>query len=332
MMGHLPTPDRAGHAPRVAGAPGPRLALRLMGPPRLDVGDQPVRFDNRKTLALLAFLAVEGHAQMRDTLTAMLWPEADRAHARGALRRVLASLKAAVGPGWLEVAQESVGLARRADGRWVDVERFRRGLATCRDHNHSQARLCPGGRDAVAEALALYRGDFLAGFTLRDSPEFDHWQLAHSEGLRFSALRGLERLVRFHSTHGPWEEAVAHARRWLFLDPLCEAAHRSLMQLYAWSGERGMAVRQYEQCVEVLAGELGTRPQVETVRLAEAIRDGRLHGPAPAPAWRQEPEPWDLPGHERPGRQATDGGLTTRRRPSHERTRPAASVPAPDRR
>ncbi|NIU61937.1 MAG: tetratricopeptide repeat protein, partial [Pseudomonas stutzeri] len=85
----------------------------------------------------------------------------------------------------------------------------------------------------LEEAVALYRDDFMAGFTLRDSGPFDEWQLFQTEGLRDELAGALERLVRCHSAQGEYEPAIGYARRWLALDPLHEPTHRHLMQLYA---------------------------------------------------------------------------------------------------
>lgn len=52
------------------------------------------------------------------------------------------------------------------------------------------------------------------------------------------------------------------------------------MQLYAWGGDRGLALRQFGTCVRQLADELQASPMAETVRLAEAIRNGTLSIPA----------------------------------------------------
>ncbi|MFN8495840.1 MAG: bacterial transcriptional activator domain-containing protein [Caldilineaceae bacterium] len=41
------------------------------------------------------------------------------------------------------------------------------------------------------------------------------------------------------------------------LDPLYEPAQRQLIQLYAWHEQPATALRQYEQCVQVLDKELG---------------------------------------------------------------------------
>jgi tetratricopeptide (TPR) repeat protein len=127
--------------------------------------------------------------------------------------------------------------------------------------------------------VALYRDDFLAGFALRDSAAFDDWQFFQGEESRREMAGALERLSFGHGARGEWEQAITHARRWLALDPLHEPAHRWLMQLYAWAGQRAAALRQYRECVRVLEGELGVSPLEETTRIYEAIQENSLPAP-----------------------------------------------------
>jgi DNA-binding SARP family transcriptional activator len=124
----------------------------------------------------------------------------------------------------------------------------------------------------------LYSDEFLAGFTLRDSPAFDEWQFFQAEQLRQSLAQVLVRLIHTHETSGAFEPAILYARRWLALDPMHEPAHRKLMQLYNGSGQQAAALRQYQQCVKVLDEELHLPPQPETSEL-ERIRLGREPGP-----------------------------------------------------
>ncbi len=60
------------------------------------------------------------------------------------------------------------------------------------------------------------------------------------------------------------------------MDPLREEAHRQVMRLYAWSGQRNAAIHQYRECVGILEQELGVTPLAETTELYEAIKGNTL--------------------------------------------------------
>lgn len=282
-----------------------QLTIRLLSAPAIERDGAPVAVDTRKATALLAYLAVTGRAHGREALAALLWPEYDDEHARAALRRTLSTLRAALDAPHLAIDRETVSLIPGAD-LWVDVAEFQQRLAACRTHGHSPVDVCPACLAPLAEAVALYRDDFLAGFTLRDTAEFDDWQFAQAEVLRGELAGALEKLARGHITQGDFASALAAARRWLALDPLREEAHRQVMRLYAWADQRTTALHQYRECVRILEQELGVAPLDETTELYEAIKGNRLP-PADLtglarPVRSQTPAAADLTGFEVPVR------------------------------
>jgi DNA-binding SARP family transcriptional activator len=236
----------------------PRLDIWLLGAPRAEIGGQVVRTDTRKATALLALLAVSDQPQRRATLAAFLWPDADEQKARGALRRTLSVLRTALSDRWLDVDGETVTLDMT--GLQVDVRDFRRTLREGR----------------LAQAASLYRGDFLEGFSLRDSAAFDDWQSTEADALRTQFGDALAKLAATATAAGDDAAAIAHLKRRLVLDPLHEPTHRELMRLFAKTGDRSAALRQYHDCARVLDGELGVAPVAETRALRDAIEGGAL--------------------------------------------------------
>ena len=182
----------------------PQLSLFLLGAPRLELGGEPLDIGRRKAVALVAYLAVTGQAQARDTLATLLWPEFDQSRARAALRRTLSTLNRALGGVWLRADRETINL-ECDEGFWVDVAAFRRRLARVEAHGHPETEICSECLSYLAEAAALYRDDFMAGFTLRDSPEFDDWQFFQAESLRRELADVLELLVCGHCAQGALE-------------------------------------------------------------------------------------------------------------------------------
>jgi DNA-binding SARP family transcriptional activator/tetratricopeptide (TPR) repeat protein len=243
------------------------LSLAFLGPPIVERDAAVVSFDTKKAVALLAVLAITGREQSRDRLAALLWPESDTARARGSLRRTLSVTAAAMGEG-LAITRTTVAL--RPERVRVDVTDF-------------EALAARPDLTSLERAARLYRDDFLAGFSLRDCPEFEDWQASAADGLRQALAGALERLVTGCVAGGEPARALDHARRWLSLDPLHEPAHQALIRVLAWSGQRSAAVRQYRELVRVLDRELAVRPLPETTRLYDDVRAGRLE-PVPARA------------------------------------------------
>jgi DNA-binding SARP family transcriptional activator len=248
------------------------LSLALLGPPVVKRDGEPVTFDTRKAIALLALLAVTGREHSREQLADLLWPDADAAKGRASLRRTLSVTAAAMGTG-LTITRAAVTLELAAVH--VDVRDFETLIA---------------GPDAASleRAVALYRDDFLAGFTVRGCPDFEDWQSSVADELRQSLARGLQRLVAACIADGELERATSHARRWLQLDPLHEPAYQAIIRLYGWAGQRSAAMRQYRALVRILDRDLAVRPLPETTRLYEDVRADRL-GPAPARASAASP-------------------------------------------
>jgi len=256
----------------------PQLRIYLLGSPHLESGDSPVKMDTRKALALLAYLAVTAQEHTRDTIATLLWPEFDQKRARAALRRTLSTLKKAIGDEHLLVTRESIEL-RIDTSLWIDTAQFEKLIAESEDHHHPGDNLCLNCIQRLEDAIAFYRGDFMAGFSLRDSASFDDWQFFQSESFKRQLAAVLEKLVNEYSKIGEFEKAILHARRWLAIDPLREEAHRALMKSYEWSGQHAAALRQYRECVLVLERELGVPPLEETTQIYQAILENQLPRP-----------------------------------------------------
>jgi DNA-binding SARP family transcriptional activator len=187
------------------------LAIHLLGARRIERDGRSIALSRRKGLALLAYLAVTGRSQSRDTLAALLWPEQDQSRARAGLRSTLSLLRKDLGAGWLDAERETLHLDPEVEV-WLDLAEFRERLTACRTHGHSAAEVCPACLTALSEAAALYHDDFMAGFTLRDCPAFDEWQFFQAEGLRQELASALEQLAHSHAARGEYSSALRWTR------------------------------------------------------------------------------------------------------------------------
>ena len=262
----------------------PHLKLHLLGSPELTLDGLTVDLSRRKALALLAYLATTAQTHRRDELAALFWPDYESSAARADLRRTLSVLNKALGSGMLVADRATVSLVPSAESEtnlWLDVAEFRRLTAARQPYDSdNKSDDCLSLLD---DAVSLYRGDFMAGFTLRDSPDFDDWQFFEGESLRQELAAALEQLAHGYGERGDFDRAIGYARRWLALDPLHEKAHRHLMRLYAWNSQHSAALRQYEQCTQIVAEEFGAPPSAETQELHAAIRTKKLPPPHSVP-------------------------------------------------
>jgi DNA-binding SARP family transcriptional activator len=249
------------------------LHLNLLGGFQAQMDDgRPLVLVRKKAQALLAYIAVEpAQAHLRDKLAALLWGNSSDQRARHSLRQALFAIKraipAAVGTLLLFLDTEAVAVERR--NVRLDVAAFEQLVAD-------------GSSEALARAAALYRGDFLEGLGVQE-PRFEEWLVAQRERLRELALDALAKLLAQQSGAGAVRDAVQTAGRLLAIDPLQEAVHRALMQLYLGQGRRGAALRQYQICVAVLQRELGVEPDATTKRLYEKILRTPVSEPAVSP-------------------------------------------------
>ncbi|HWQ15196.1 MAG TPA: BTAD domain-containing putative transcriptional regulator [Roseiflexaceae bacterium] len=198
-----------------------QLKLFVLGPPRLEAAGVPIDLALRKALALVVYLAVSGQPHSRDALATLLWPESDQREGRARLRRTLHRLGQALGASVLDAEGDTIRLRAGAPVALDSALFLRHAAAGLRDAVLDEEAL-PDARAHLAAAAELYADDFLAGFTLPDSPAFDEWQFFQREGLRQTLAHVLERLAALLHRWGEFEQAIPYARRLVALDPLHE--------------------------------------------------------------------------------------------------------------
>ncbi len=267
-----------------------RLSIYLLGPPRIERDGEAVEVDTRKATALLAYLVISGQTHQREALSTFLWPEADELHGRAALRRTLSALNKALNGPFLDASRDQIGLQSDSD-IWLDVNEFHLAAAGCSQHSGHLQEHCHHCLQSLFRAVELVRGEFMEGFSLRDSTLFDDWQFYQGEALRREFADVLQKLSLAQSEQGQFEQAIISAHRWLALDPLLEEAHRQLIRLYAWNGQRNAALRQYRECVRILEQELGVAPLEETTHLYQLVLE---KGSLPLPVGRATPQYQDF--------------------------------------
>jgi predicted ATPase/DNA-binding SARP family transcriptional activator len=241
-----------------------RLRIRLFGPPDVSFRGQPVTLARRQTRALLFRIAASAQPVPREALFALLWPDVPQSHARRNLTVLLNHLRRELPiENVIHTSDGAVGL--RPDVVWTDAATLDALLGPALNHRSVRE---------LEDALALSRGPFLQGFALAASPDYDAWLAQEREVWQRRALDVLSALTDAHAARRDYAAAIAAAHRYLELDALAEDMHRRLMGLYAASGDRPAALRQFDACAEALERDLDVSPLPETWALWESIRAG----------------------------------------------------------
>jgi DNA-binding SARP family transcriptional activator len=254
------------------------LHILALGPPEVRLGEHPVTFPTRKTLALLVYLAIEGSMQPRGYLAALLWPESNPERSHANLRNTLNHLQTALRraddqfSSYLSITHDALGLNPDADIDF-DLQSVERAYELARADRSS--RMLPEGSASLPflqSAAACLRGDFLVGFSLGDAPGFDDWATIQREVWHRRLGLVLDRLSEIQFAHGEFASATETTSQWIALDILNEIAYRRKMRAHFAAGERGQALETYQTCESILSAELGIEPEPDTVALAARIR------------------------------------------------------------
>ncbi|MBA2782529.1 MAG: hypothetical protein H0T74_06350 [Rubrobacteraceae bacterium] len=256
------------------------VRIWLLGGFRVSVGSSRSLGEDewhlRKAGNLVKLLALApGHRLHREQATSLLWPELDSQaaannlyHALHIARRTLEPSAPAVATSdYLHLRGERLTLF--PDGPlWVDVEAFEEAANMAR-HALEAA--------AYRAAIDLYSGELLP------QDRYEPWveqRRAELRGLYLSLLVELSGLYEERSEYGSAIEALS---RVVAQEPTHEGAHVGLMRLYALSGQRREALKQYERLREALLREFGSQPEAAARYLQEEIWEGTFPPADPLP-------------------------------------------------
>jgi DNA-binding SARP family transcriptional activator/predicted ATPase len=241
------------------------LTIRLLGNPEVMVARRPLSFPTRKVLALLVYLVVEDDRPSRETLMALLWPENSPEKAALNLRGTLSRLRKVLQPAGEYLLSEGNAVA----------------FDFTQAHELDLTRLAAAGRpesspDELHSVVALDRGEFLAGFSLPDAPDFDTWAAIRREACQRWLESVYDRLSQHLLATHDSAAAVETAARWVARAPLSEQAYRRLMASQALNGQRPAALQTYRQLQATLQQEMGVEPSRETAVLVDNIGRDRI--------------------------------------------------------
>lgn len=253
-----------------------RFLFNLLGVAEFTIDGRSMAFRTRKSLALLAYLAVDPGPHSRERLADLLWPDTDVVDARASLRTALNYVRQALGTqndGVLVATRDMLGLQPGSIALDVDALAEARRLL----RQSADARL----RHQVEDAARRYRGPFLAGMILPDAPDFESWIDSQRRYWRGLEAELLDRLASLQIAAGEPAAALFTLERLTAVSPDEELAWRRLIETCLQAEDRAGARRAWNGYCRTLA-ELNATASPQMAELGEHIH-GVSSGVAPTP-------------------------------------------------
>ncbi len=225
------------------------IEVKLFQTPMVYRNHGLIRFPYRKAEALFYYLLVEGQAS-REELMNLFWGELDEESARKNLRNTMYKIRRTFQMEIIISPQKSI-VKLNPD---IDI--------------HSELPLL---KEKNPGELSWYRGEFLQGFSLKDSEPFEEWlrvMRTHYQDQYTSQLfqsidkaLGLKNITR----------AETLAKELIKLEPYDERAYQRLFKIYQIQKNYPKAIALYRNLEEVLSRELGITPAHETKVLFDKL-------------------------------------------------------------
>ena len=274
------------------------MVIRLIGGFSISNGQETISstaWKSHRARNLVKLLALTpGHRLHRDQAIEVLWPDLDVKTATNDFHQALYSARRVLDqvlPGWLVLEEGFLSLANNLGHSYtIDVEAFEAAASRARESQDPAA---------YQAALELYAGELLPDDC------YEAWTFQPREALRQTYLTLLLELAQLYEASHDYTRGISALQNLLAVDPSHEEAHQGLMRLYALSGQRQQALRQYQALRKVLQTELEVEPSPATLQLYESIQSGQIFKPVEIPTPPKQVEPTPRPHHNLPNRLST---------------------------
>ncbi|MGD8750447.1 MAG: AAA family ATPase [Anaerolineales bacterium] len=244
------------------------LQIQVLGHFQVWHQQKLLEWPTQKSKALFQILLIEpGRLVPTDQLLEHLWPDLPPNKAKNNLWVTVSQLRRVLEPS-LPARARSAYIDKKGEGYyfntdsdyWLDCEAFAKNLIVSQTGTNVNDSI-----SAWEAAHSFYRGDYM-----EDEPYAEWAQLTRMQWQRrYQQL--LTNLAEAYGKNGRFDKAITHCRTILALDKTNENAYRLLMRCLASLGERGAALKVYNEAVQALQDDIGVDPMPETMKLARQI-------------------------------------------------------------
>lgn len=220
-------------------------------------------------LQLFQFLITARHRRglHKETIMDRVWEEADTKTGEQNFKAALHGINKVLEPN-RQSRTESQYIIRQGqtyqlnlEAFWIDVDAIEELIAYGNNVLDEEPKVA---QQAYRQAIELYQGIYLPNRVYKD------WSCEQRERIQMLVLGTIillsERLVNQNPL-----ESIRLTEQALIIDAAWEDAYKIQMQAYLKKGNRPMAIKAYQRCVDILDKEFGLEPLPDTKKLYQSI-------------------------------------------------------------
>jgi LuxR family transcriptional regulator, maltose regulon positive regulatory protein len=235
--------------------PVTRLQILAFGDPEVLIDGVPVtRWHMTRSLELFFFLLEKSHPVQKDQMIDALWPNATSDQIDTTMRTAIYYLRKAINKTCIVYRSGLYSLDLAAVyGKQIgyDISLFEESYSRAKKALKEQNDEVAG--KAFTDMLVLYKGDYL-------QPFYNDWCSSRRDQLRQAHMDAHQQLALIALRRENWEESLKHWQYLLNRDICSEEAHYGIIYCYFQQGKRSLALKQYQDCCQILDEELQIKP------------------------------------------------------------------------
>ena len=245
------------HAKSVPFAP-PEVYIQALGEGRIEVDGKPVETQEwqgqRRVREFFFYLVAQPGSKTKEEIGAVLLPESSKSKLNIQFKNITYKLRLALGADAYLTEEEHYSFNRNLDYRY-DVEIFQQKIEEAEASADLEKKV-----SALQEAIDLYLGPYLLDVE-------SIWVLPERQRLLRLYINALVNVAQIRLEQGSYDETFSYCEQILKEDNCYEEAYRLSMLAHAGLGNRAGIRREYDNCREVLLGELNAKPSDQTEEL-----------------------------------------------------------------
>lgn len=219
--------------------------------------EEPVNWKTAKVKELLAFFITHLHTYVnRDVIIHSLWPELDYNKAKILLHTTISHLRKA-----LDAKGYSQALKFSNQSYMLQIDHFYCDAIELEKSIHNLQNLTI---NEIESTIQLYTGMYLE----RNGYE---WAEKKKQEMNQAHLQLVQKAIDHYTLMKEPYKVIQYLQKFLAYSPYSENALKQLMLMYIELGNRGEAVKVYQEFSTLLQQELGISPDSSTTSLYDSI-------------------------------------------------------------